>query len=181
MDDTTARQAPSPPLASSTPQSLPVIGATAATAITTTTTVYVGNLAPQVGEDHLHKMLELCGYNASHIRRIHICKHRDGVSKGFSFIELDSSNLVQQVIQQWNGQAFCGRKLVVRPAREPPNKSGSATITRTTASAMGNSAPSSTSVQLEREKHSLESKIAALKRVISDRNQEKQYPNKRTK
>lgn len=180
MDDTTARQTPSPPLASSTPPSLPGIAATAATAISTTTTLYVGNLAPQVGEDHLHKMLELCGYNASHIRRIHVCKHRDGVSKGFSFIELDSSSLVQQVIQQWNGQVFCGRKLVVRPARVPPNKSGS-TTTRTTASALGETTPSSTSVQLEREKHSLESKIASLKRVISDRNQQKQYPNKRTK
>jgi len=177
MDETTARQIPPPPLAPSSSPSLPVAATTATTTTTTAKTLYVGNLAPQVGEDHLHKMLELCGYNASHIRRIHVCKHQNGVSKGFSFIELDSAVLVQQVIQQWNGQIFCGRKLVVRPARVPPNRSGTPTLTA--ASAM-DITPSS-SIQLEREKNSLESKIAALKRVISDRHQQKQYPNKRTK
>jgi RNA recognition motif-containing protein len=143
---------------------------------TTTTTVYVGNLAPQVREDHLHKLLELCDCSALQIRRIHVCKHRDGVPKGYSFIEFDSASLAQQVIQQWNGRALCGRKLVVRPARASTYTASTATSTVGTT----NAAPSS-SLQLEREQHSLETKIENLKRVLSDRQEKKPYPSKKYK
>ena len=78
------------------------------------TKLYVGNLSFSVTEDDLHNYFAQAGT----VESAKVIEDRDtGRSRGFGFVEMSSSEEAMAAIEQFNGQDFEGRSLVVNEAR----------------------------------------------------------------
>ena len=78
------------------------------------TKLYVGNLSFGVTSDDLHEHFAQAGT----VESAKVVEDRDtGRSRGFGFVEMASSEEAQAAIEQFNGQDFDGRNLVVNEAR----------------------------------------------------------------
>ena len=78
------------------------------------TKLYVGNLAFGVTSDDLHEHFAQAGT----VESAKVVEDRDtGRSRGFGFVEMASAEEAQAAIEQFNGQDFDGRNLVVNEAR----------------------------------------------------------------
>ncbi len=78
------------------------------------TKLYVGNLAFGVTSDDLHEHFAQAGT----VESAKVVEDRDtGRSRGFGFVEMVSSEEAMAAIEQFNGQDFDGRNLVVNEAR----------------------------------------------------------------
>ena len=78
------------------------------------TKLYVGNLSFGVTSDDLHEHFAQAGT----VESAKVVEDRDtGRSRGFGFVEMASSEEAQAAIEQFNGQDFEGRNLVVNEAR----------------------------------------------------------------
>lgn len=77
--------------------------------------LYVGNLLYETTEDDLKEYFGQMGTVTSAT----IIRFRDGKSKGFGFIEMESDEAAQKAIAELNGKDFKGRNIVVAEARPP--------------------------------------------------------------
>jgi RNA recognition motif-containing protein len=78
------------------------------------TSIYVGNLAHQAGEDDLKQAFSEFGAVSS----VSIIKDREtGRSRGFAFVEMPDSNEATEAIKQLNLKEICGRSVTVNEAR----------------------------------------------------------------
>lgn len=81
-----------------------------------TNKLYVGNLPYSVSDDDLKNHFSQAGT----VNSATVIRYRDtGRSKGFGFVEMGSEEEAQKAIDNFNGQEFQGRKLVVSEARPP--------------------------------------------------------------
>ena len=84
------------------------------------TKLYVGNLSFGVTSDDLQEHFAQAGT----VESAKVVEDRDtGRSRGFGFVEMASSEEAMAAIEQFNGQDFEGRNLVVNEAR-PREESG---------------------------------------------------------
>ncbi len=78
------------------------------------TKLYVGNLSFGVTSDDLQEHFAQAGT----VESAKVVEDRDtGRSRGFGFVEMSSAEEAQAAIEQFNGQDFDGRNLVVNEAR----------------------------------------------------------------
>ncbi len=78
------------------------------------TKLYVGNLSFGVTSDDLQEHFAQAGA----VESAKVVEDRDtGRSRGFGFVEMSSSEEAMSAIEQFNGQDFDGRNLVVNEAR----------------------------------------------------------------
>ena len=78
------------------------------------TKLYVGNLSFGVTSDDLQEHFAQAGT----VESAKVVEDRDTVrSRGFGFVEMSSAEEAQAAIEQFNGQDFDGRNLVVNEAR----------------------------------------------------------------
>ncbi len=83
--------------------------------------IYVGNLAPQVKEDDLHKAFSAHGEVIS----VTLIKDRfSGEPRGFAFIEMPEKAQAIAAIQGMNGFELQGRTLIVNEARPREERRG---------------------------------------------------------
>ena len=86
--------------------------------------LYVGGLPYSSTEDAVRSAFEQAGAVSS----VKIMTDKfTGRSRGFGFVEMADDESAQKAIDQFNGQDFMGRKLVVseaRPPRERTEKDG---------------------------------------------------------
>lgn len=86
--------------------------------------LYVGNLSYNTTEDDLRDLFSQAG----EVKSISLIKDREtGRSKGFAFVEMNSSDDAQKAIDQFHGQQFQTRTLTVniaRPREERPRGFG---------------------------------------------------------
>ena len=84
------------------------------------TKLYVGNLSFRVSSDDLHEHFAQAGT----VESAKIVEDRDtGRSRGFGFVEMATAEDAAAAIEQFNGQEYDGRNLVVNEAR-PREESG---------------------------------------------------------
>ena len=77
--------------------------------------LYVGNLLFEVTEDDLKQHFSQAGNVVSAT----VIRFRDGKSKGFAFVEMETEEAAKKAIDTLNGQDHKGRRLVVAEARPP--------------------------------------------------------------
>ncbi|CAN5389787.1 hypothetical protein BH10ACI1_BH10ACI1_00100 [soil metagenome] len=78
------------------------------------TKLYVGNLSFSLTSDDLQDYFSQAGT----VESAKVIEDRDtGRSRGFGFVEMSSSEEAMAAIEQFNGQDFEGRNLVVNEAR----------------------------------------------------------------
>lgn len=78
------------------------------------TKLYVGNLSFSITSDDLQDYFSQAGT----VESAKVIEDRDtGRSRGFGFVEMASSDEAMAAIEQFNGQDFEGRSLVVNEAR----------------------------------------------------------------
>ena len=83
--------------------------------------LYVGNLSFSITNDDL---MDFFG-DAGTVESANVVEDRDtGRSRGFGFVEMSSDEEAQNAIEQFNGQEFEGRSLVVNEARPRENRGG---------------------------------------------------------
>lgn len=79
------------------------------------TKLYIGNLSYQTGEDALKEAFSTVGT----VRSVALISDRvTGQSRGFGFVEFDSSEDAQRAIDELDGRDLDGRALSVSIARE---------------------------------------------------------------
>lgn len=85
--------------------------------------LYVGNLLYEATEDDLKDYFGAIGPVVS----AQIIRFRDGKSKGFGFVEMETAEDAQKAIDAYHGKDFKGRNLVVSSARpqQPRENRGS--------------------------------------------------------
>jgi RNA recognition motif-containing protein len=83
--------------------------------------LYVGNLSFNLTSDDLTEHFSAAGT----VESANIIEDRDtGRSRGFGFVEMSSDEEAQGAIEQFNGQEYEGRNLVVNEARPRENRGG---------------------------------------------------------
>ncbi len=84
--------------------------------------IYVGNLSYDMTDEELQQVFEEYGP----VSKVNIIIDRDsGRSKGFGFVEMESSEDGEKAIQELDGQEVKGRSLKVnqaRPREERPRR-----------------------------------------------------------
>ena len=76
--------------------------------------LYIGNLSYQTTENELQKEFEAFGA----VKSVKIITDREtGQSKGFGFLEMESSEDGESAISNLNGKAIKGREIRVNEAR----------------------------------------------------------------
>ncbi|MDQ6785260.1 MAG: RNA-binding protein [Acidobacteriota bacterium] len=86
------------------------------------TKLYVGNLSFGITGDDLQEYFAQAGT----VESVKIIEDREtGRSRGFGFVEMSSAEEAQAAIEQFNGQDFEGRNLVVNEARPREEGGGS--------------------------------------------------------
>src|SRR5258706_11923936 len=84
--------------------------------------LYIGNLPFDVQESSLKEMFEADG---RHVASVQIITDRDtGRSRGFGFVEFETTEDAQSALQTFNGKELNGRALVVNEAREQTRGGG---------------------------------------------------------
>ncbi len=90
------------------------------------TKLYVGNLSFDTTENDLQDYFASVGG----VKEVALIQDKfTGRSRGFAFVTMDSREDAEKAIQQFNGQSFQGRPLVVneaRPMDDRPPRSGGA-------------------------------------------------------
>ena len=77
--------------------------------------IFVGNLSWGTTEEDLRNAFAAQGFQ---IQDVHILLDREsGRSRGFGFVEMESSEAAQNAISALNGEDFNGRQLTVNVAR----------------------------------------------------------------
>lgn len=76
--------------------------------------LYVGNLSYSTTSDQLREYFSQAG---SVVDATVISDKRTGRSKGFGFVEFESSDAAQKAIEMFNGKEFGGRNITVNEAR----------------------------------------------------------------
>jgi RNA recognition motif-containing protein len=85
------------------------------------TKLYVGNLAYSVTDQHLEDLFTPFG----NVRSAQVVMDRDtGRSKGFGFVEMESSEDANTAIKNLHEQQHDGRPLTVNEARPRESRSG---------------------------------------------------------
>lgn len=87
--------------------------------------LYVGNLLYEATEEDLKNHFGQVGS----VVATTIIRFRDGKSKGFAFVEMESEEDAQKAIDQYNGKDFKGRNIVVAEARPMQPKDEAAVST----------------------------------------------------
>ncbi len=83
--------------------------------------LYVGNLPYTATDNDLQSMFEAHGA----VQSAQVVMDRDtGRSKGFGFVEMETSEAAQAAISALNGQDFAGRSLTVNEARPREERGG---------------------------------------------------------
>ncbi len=83
--------------------------------------IFVGNLSFNTGEDELRQLFE--GYGQ--VDRVSIMTDRDtGRSRGFGFVEMNSSEDGEKAIAALNGSQIGGRTINVNEARPKTERGG---------------------------------------------------------
>ena len=81
--------------------------------------LYVGNLAFQITSDELFEHFSQLGT----VESANVVQDREtGRSRGFGFVEMANDDEANNAIEEYNGQEFEGRNLIVNEAR--PRESG---------------------------------------------------------
>ena len=84
--------------------------------------LYVGNLSYDMTDEDLQQVFEEYGT----VNKVNIIMDRDsGRSKGFGFVEMESSESGEKAVQELDGQEVKGRNLKVnqaRPREESPRR-----------------------------------------------------------
>ncbi len=81
--------------------------------------VYVGNLSYETTDDELRELFKECG-NVASIRII--TDAYTGKSRGFAFIEMETSEEAKSAISTLNGRELNGKVIKVDEARENRNR-----------------------------------------------------------
>ena len=82
--------------------------------------IYVGNLSYNAKEDEIKQAFEAYGQ----VKLVSVIMDKQtGASRGFGFVEMDSSTEAQAAIDGLNNQDFQGRKLIVNEARPKTERS----------------------------------------------------------
>ena len=85
------------------------------------TRLYVGNLSFETNNVDLQNSFGKIGT----IESTNIIEDRDtSRSRGFAFVEMSSGSEADDVIEQFNGAKFNGRKLTINEAGEHENRNG---------------------------------------------------------
>jgi RNA recognition motif-containing protein len=86
--------------------------------------LYVGNLSYQTTEDELRQLFAQAGT----VNAVDVIKDRDtGMSKGFAFVTMGTSEEAEAAIRQFNGYSMAQRELrvsIARPREERPQGGG---------------------------------------------------------
>ncbi|MEZ5345684.1 MAG: RNA-binding protein [Pyrinomonadaceae bacterium] len=83
--------------------------------------LYVGNLSFHLTSDDLQDYFAAAGT----VESAKVIEDRDtGRSRGFGFVEMSSDSEAAAAIEQFNGQEFEGRNLVVNEARPREDRGG---------------------------------------------------------
>ncbi|MFQ5665386.1 MAG: RNA recognition motif domain-containing protein [Candidatus Binatia bacterium] len=78
------------------------------------TKLYVGNLPFKTSEDELRSLFQEAGTVAS----VNIIRDKfSGQSRGFGFVEMNSSEEAQKAIEMFNGHSLDNRAILVNEAR----------------------------------------------------------------
>ncbi|MBL8171004.1 MAG: RNA-binding protein [Acidobacteria bacterium] len=81
--------------------------------------LYVGNLPFRITEQELEELFGQVGA----VQSANIVTDRDtGRSRGFAFVEMESSEAADAAIQQFNGRELDGRAMTVNEARPRENR-----------------------------------------------------------
>ena len=78
--------------------------------------IHVGNLSREVTEDELRQTFEAFG----EVVAVKIIKDRNGISRGFGFIEMSTDSEGQAAIEGLNGKELAGRTLDLSESHLPP-------------------------------------------------------------
>ncbi|MEZ5427224.1 MAG: RNA-binding protein [Pyrinomonadaceae bacterium] len=85
------------------------------------TKLFVGNLSFHLTSDDLHEYFAQAGT----VESAKVIEERDtGRSRGFGFVEMASEEEAQAAIEQFNGEDFEGRNIVVNEARPREDRGG---------------------------------------------------------
>jgi len=77
--------------------------------------IYVGNIAHSVTEDVLRSLFEQIGA----VKSVKIITDKfTGMSRGFAFVQMETTEDAQKAIEELNGHELEGRTIVVNQARE---------------------------------------------------------------
>lgn len=83
--------------------------------------LYVGNLSYQSTEQEIRNYFESVGP----VEAVELIVDRDsGRPRGFGFVTMGSPEDAQRAVEQYDGQEFGGRRLVVNHAREKERRGG---------------------------------------------------------
>jgi RNA recognition motif-containing protein len=157
-----------------------------------TTSLFVGNLHPRIGDLHLQKLFSPYG----EIVRIHIATHNSNTtnatstsrpqhsnpysksrmpakyaaglhqSKGYAFVEYNNVESARHAISRLDGRQLMGKNLAVRPSRRKTDGYGN-TVSGGTGTAKGSEAL--TAEEAKREYSSVQSKIEQVKRALEQK------------
>lgn len=84
--------------------------------------LYVGNLNFNTTEDELRSHFE---QNGIQTKAVTLIKDKyTGKAKGFGFVEVESTEVIQKAIEALDGKELNGRTLTVNEARPPKERSG---------------------------------------------------------
>ena len=83
--------------------------------------LYVGNLSFRVTDDDLFEHFSQMGS----VESANIVQDREtGRSRGFGFVEMTNEDEADNAINEYNGQEYDGRNMVVNEARPRENRGG---------------------------------------------------------
>ena len=86
------------------------------------TKLHVGNLSSEVTNDSLRQLFSDRGYLVTSARVI--CDREGGRSRGFGFVEFDSTEAAEKALDELNGFEMLGRALQVKHARPHEPRDG---------------------------------------------------------
>jgi cold-inducible RNA-binding protein len=97
------------------------------------TKLHVGNLSSEVTNDGLRQLFSDRGYLITSARVI--CDREGGRSRGFGFVEFDSTEAAEKALDELNGFEMLGRALQVKHARPHEPRDGRVDSDRSRAAA----------------------------------------------
>ena len=95
------------------------------------TKLHVGNLSADVNNDTLRLLFTDRGFLVTAARVI--CDREGGRSRGFGFVELDTSETAENALSELNGLDVSGRALQIKHARPHEPRDGRVDAARTRA------------------------------------------------
>ena len=99
------------------------------------TKLHVGNLSADVNNDTLRLLFTDRGFLVTAARVI--CDREGGRSRGFGFVEFDTTETAENAMSELNGLEVSGRALLIKHARPHEPRDGRVEETRSRAVAEG--------------------------------------------